>query len=245
MGDTKKIVLNGTVGTVEFNNYETYVYIIGIDHNKRIEGTGITFGCFKTKDGKDIALVDGKYGASLEDGTKYFNINHSSNTNKGGWQGSDIRYDVLGGTDRKNRFASNTTATDPVANTLMAALPPDLRAVMKPLFNYTKNGSKISNSASEVTQSKDYLSLLSEDEIFGANTLANQAEGSWQAQYAYYSAGNSKVKYRHNNTSSAVVYSVRSPRWSDSYSFCVVDSGGNNRISDASISRGLAPIFRV
>ena len=44
----KKIVLNGTVGTVQFNNFETYVYIIGIDHNKEIEGTGITFGCFKT-----------------------------------------------------------------------------------------------------------------------------------------------------------------------------------------------------
>ncbi len=247
VGDMKKIVLNGTVGMINFNNFETYVYIIGIDHNKKIEGTGITFGCFKTKDGVDIALVDSNYNNSKgsEDGTKYFNMNHGGMSNKYGWKGCDVRYDVLGSTNKKNGYATATTATNPVANTLMAALPSDLRAVMKPIIIYTKNGVEISNSETEVTDSTDYLPLLGEYEIFGTRTYANSAEKNYQKQYAYYSAGNSKVKYRHDNTSSTAIYSVRSPRWNNNYAFCVVNTDGNVGAGDADVPYALAPIFRV
>ena len=245
VGDTKKIVLNGTVGTAQFDNYETYVYIIGIDHNKEIEGTGITFGCFKNKDGKDITLIDTKYGNHSEDGTKYFNMNHSSSTNSGGWKGCDLRYDVLGSTNTNDGDATVTTATNPVANTLMAALPPDLRAVMQPMTIYTDNMGGGEDNASYVTKTTDYLPLLAEYEIFGARTYANSAEKNYQTQYTYYSAGNSKVKYRNIATSSAAWWWGRSPGYNGNNYFCFVALDGSTYYYAARYSGGVAPIFRV
>ena len=245
VGDMKKIILNGTVGTVEFSNFETYVYIIGIDHNKEIEGTGITFGCFKDKDGVDIALIDSIYGSSQTDGTKYFNMNHSSNDNVGGWKGCDLRYDVLGSTNINNGDATATTATSPIANTLMAALPSDLRAVMKPMTIYTDNTGGGSNNASYVTKTTDYLPLLAEYEIFGTRNGANSAEQNYQTQYDYYTVENSKVKHKYNATSSIVWWWERSPYSRNSGYFCAVYATGTADSNLARYSRGLSPIFRV
>lgn len=239
----KKIVLNGTVGTVEFNNFETYVYIIGIDHNKEIEGTGITFGCFKDKNGVDIALVDSKYNTNVLNKEIYFVMN-SRGRNDGGWQRCTMRYNILGSTDTENRDAMATTATNPVANTLMAAFPSDLRAVMKPMTIYTNNNG-IGDNASYVTKTIDYLPLLAEYEIFGTRTYANSAEQNYQAQYVYYSTGNSKVKYKHNATSSAVKYLVRSPYYKYSEQFCVVDKSGEDNVGVTNNSSGISPIFRI
>ena len=232
------------VRTVQFNNYETYVYIIGIDHNKEVEGTGITFGCFKNKDGKDIALVDENYGMNSMDETKYFSMNHEHNTNAGGWQRCNLRYDVLGSTDTENRDATVTTATSPIANTLMAALPSDLRAVMKPMTIYSDNMGG-GNNSSNVNKTIDYLPLLAEYEIFGTRTYANSTEQNYQVQYAYYSTENSKVKYKHNATSSVVKYLERSTYYRYNSQFCAVNENGENDVSTATYSRGIAPIFRV
>ena len=46
VGDMKRIHIEGTVGTLEVNQ-DVYVYILGFDHNSELEGSGITFGCFK------------------------------------------------------------------------------------------------------------------------------------------------------------------------------------------------------
>ena len=58
VGDCKKITLNGTVGTLALDNYDTYVYIIDFDH----DGTPntIDFGTFKTSasGGKDVCLIE-------------------------------------------------------------------------------------------------------------------------------------------------------------------------------------------
>ena len=245
VGDMKKIVLNGMVGTVQFSNFETYVYIIGIDHNKEIEGTGITFGCFKSKDRKDIALVDIKYDYYLTNSGVYFNMNHSSNTNVGGWNGCELRFDVLGSTNTKDGDATATTVTSPVANTLMAAFPSDLRAVMKPMTIYTDNTGGGSNDSSHVTKTIDYLPLLSEYEIFGKHSEANSAEKNYQMQYAYYSAGNSKVKYHHSATDSIAWWWERSPYYGYNNSFCRVNAGGFANNFNAKYSGGIAPIFRV
>ena len=245
IGDMKKIVLSGNIGTIAIDNYETYVYIIGIDHNKEIEGTGITFGCFKNKNGKDIALVDSHYNRSSTSGAKYFNINHSSNTNSGGWKGCDLRYDVLGSTNTKSGDATATTATNPVANTLMAALPSDLRAVMQPMTIYTDNTGGGANIASNVTTSVDYLPLLAEYEIFGTRNYANSAEKNYQAQYAYYSAGNSAMKYNSFKVSSTAWWWERSPYYTNINYFCIANINGNADYSQVYGSAGIAPIFRV
>lgn len=246
VGDRKAVTVNGTVGTQAING-TYYVYILGFDHNSSREGTGITFGTFKTalSGGTDICLVDSHYNDYSTGGQKWFNMNHSSNTNSGGWKGCDLRYDVLGSTNSNNNDAGTTTATSPVSGTLMAALPSDLRAVMKPMNIYTDNTGGGSNTASYVTKSVDYLPLLAEYEIFGTRSYANSAEQNYQAQYQYYKNGNSKVKYRHSSTSSTAYWWERSPYYYNSYGFCIVNTSGYANTYGARFSYGLAPAFRV
>lgn len=246
VGDRKAVTVNGTVGTQAING-TYYVYILGFDHNSSREGTGITFGTFKTalSGGTDICLVDSHYNDYSTGGQKWFNMNHSSNTNSGGWKGCDLRYDVLGSTNSNNNDAGTTTATSPVSGTLMAALPSDLRAVMKPMNIYTDNTGGGSNTASYVTKSVDYLPLLAEYEIFGTRSYANSAEQNYQAQYQYYKNGNSKVKYRHSSTSSTARWWERSPYYGNSGAFCFVGTDGGASGNDARYSYGLAPAFRV
>lgn len=244
VGDRKAVAVSGTVGTQAVNG-TYYAYIIGFNHNSSKEGNGITFGTFKTalSGGTDICLVDGKYNGYSTNGTKYFNMNHSSNTNAGGWKGCDLRYDVLGSTNTNDGDATATTATNPVANTLMAALPSDLRAVMQPMTIYTDNTGGGSDNASYVTKTTDYLPLLAEYEIFGTRTYANSAEKNYQAQYAYYSAGNSKVKYCHSATGSTAWWWERSPNYNNSNNFCNVNTNGNANNNNARNSNGVAPDF--
>ena len=246
VGDRKAVTVNGTVGTQAING-TYYVYILGFDHNSSREGTGITFGTFKTalSGGTDICLVDSHYNDYSTGGQKWFNMNHSSNTNSGGWKGCDLRYDVLGSTNSNNNDAGTTTATSPVSGTLMAALPSDLRAVMKPMTIYTDNTGGGSNTASYVTASVDYLPLLAEFEIFGTRSYANSAEQNYQQQYQYYKNGNSKVKYRHSSTSSTAYWWERSPRYDYGDAFCGVYTGGSADYDGARLSTGLAPAFRV
>lgn len=246
VGDRKAVTVNGTVGTQAING-TYYVYILGFNHNSSREGTGITFGTFKTalSGGTDICLVDSHYNDYSTGGQKWFNMNHSSNTNSGGWKGCDLRYDVLGSTNSNNNDAGTTTATSPVSGTLMAALPSDLRAVMKPMTIYTDNTGGGSNTASYVTASVDYLPLLAEFEIFGTRSYANSAEQNYQQQYQYYKNGNSKVKYRHSSTSSTAFWWGRSPFYNGSGYFCIVGTSGYALYNTARNSCGLAPAFRV
>ena len=260
VGDRKAVLVNGTVGTLAVNQ-TLYVYILGFNHNSAKEGNGIQFGTFKTalSGGTDVCLVDGSYNSYKTDGSKIFNMNHWGNYNYGGWKACDLRYDILGSTNKapvnygKARATSDTgydaptnTATSPVANTLMAALPADLRAVMKPITKYTDNKGNSSDVAANVTSSLDYLPLLAEQEIFGGNrTYSNQYEKNSQVQYAYYSAGNSKVKYRHSATGSTAYWWGRSPYYSTGTNFCIVDTNGTAGYDYARNSDGLAPAFMV
>ena len=260
VGDRKAVLVNGTVGTLAVNQ-TLYVYILGFNHNSAKEGNGIQFGTFKTalSGGTDVCLVDGSYNSYKTDGSKIFNMNHWGNYNYGGWKACDLRYDILGSTNKapvnygKARATSDTgydaptnTATSPVANTLMAALPTDLRAVMKPITKYTDNKGNSSDVAANVTSSLDYLPLLAEQEIFGGNrTYSNQYEKNSQIQYAYYSAGNSKVKYRHSATGSTAYWWERSPGYGTDDVFCLVYTYGNANIDNARLSFGLAPAFMV
>ena len=127
----------------------------------------------------------------------------------------------------------------------MAALPSDLRAVMKPMTIYTDNTGGGSNTASYVTASVDYLPLLAEFEIFGTRSYANSAEQNYQQQYQYYKNGNSKVKYRHSSTSSTAYWWERSPFYNNSTGFCCVSTSGDADYYGAGRSYGLAPAFRV
>lgn len=260
VGDCKPIELNGTMGTLTFDHETLYVYILGFNHNSTYEPNGITFGGFKTAatNGVDVALCDNYYNSTSTDGSKWFNQSHWGNYNYGGWKGSDMRYDILGSTNvqpsgygstpatsKVGYDATSTCATTPVDHTLMSCLPSDLRAAMKPMTKYTDNKGNSSNTSGNVTSSIDYLPLLSEFEIQGNRTYANQYEQNKQAQYAYYSAGNSKVKYNHSEASSAVAWWARSPYYGDNSLFCGVNTGGAADGSLARYSRGVAPAFLI
>lgn len=101
------------------------------------------------------------------------------------------------------------------------------------------------SAGATVTATKDYFFLLSEFEVFGSISRANSNEASKQAQYAYYSAGNSKVKYKHNGTSTAARWWLRSPLASSSDGFENVNTNGTVEDRTARASFGFPPGFCV
>lgn len=230
VGDTKTITINGTVQGFTFSNLSIAVFILGFNHNSSREGTNrIHFQIGKISN-KLVGLCDSSYGSYVSSG---FCMN-TSRTNSGGWNGSHMRKNVLGNTG---------TPSSPPANTLLAALPADLRAVMKSVTKYSDNTGGGSNTASYVTATTDWLFLLSEFEYQGARTYANSAEQNYQQRYAYYQAGNSKVHYRHDNTGSAVHAWTRSARSSNGSGFCRVYTDGTPNTDYAGYSWALAPGF--
>ena len=116
--------------------------------------------------------------------------------------------------------------------------------MLKSVTKYTNNTGN-STAASAVTATTDYFFLLSEYEVFGSTTYANSNEASKQAQYAYYSAGNSKIKYKHNATSTAARWWLRSPGASRSSGFVSVSTAGTVYDGNAGYSSGFAPGFCV
>ena len=135
---------------------------------------------------------------------------NTSNTNYGGWGSCALR----------------TT----LQSTIKGQLPSAVQSAIK---SVTKKASAGSNS-STINSYNDTLFLLSEVEVFGSTTHSESGEGS---QYAYYKAGNSKVK---KFNGSATQWWERSPRAGDSTGFCFVNSYGYAGASNAAYSRGVA-----
>ena len=234
VGATKAIKINGKVGATTFSNLAVDVFIIGFNHNSGKEGTNRIHFQIGKIGGKLVGLVDSNYG-NYSSTSGAFTMN-TSNTNSGGWSNSHMRKTVLG---------SDASPTSPRANTLLAALPSDLRAVMKSLTKYSDNTGGGSNTASYVTATTDYLPLLSEFEYHGTRTYANSAEQNYQAQYDYYKAGNSKVHYKHNDTNAAAYAWCRSVYAGYTDLFCRVSTSGSANRNNAYLSWALAPGFSV
>ena len=215
VGDTKTITINGKVGNFTFSNLSVQAFILGFNHNSAKEGNNrIHFQIGKIS-GKMVGLCDSKY--NNQGGTGYFNMN-TTNTNVGGWKDSYMRKTLLG---------NSNTPTSPLANSLMAALPSDLRSNMKSVSKYTDNvGNATGHVAGNVTATTDYLFLLSNFEVQGSDGYANNTEKNSQKQYDYYKAGNSKIAYNHSSTSSAVWWWLRSPNYNNTDLFCLVNTDG-------------------
>lgn len=233
VGDTKRITLNGKVGAYTFSNFNVDVFILGFNHNSSKEGSNrIHFQIGKVS-GKAVALCDSQYNGSGS--SAMFHMN-SSDSNSGGWNGSYMRKTLLG---------NSNTPDSTLENSLMAALPSDLLAVMKTVTKYTDNTGGGSNSSGNVTATADYLFLLAEFEVFGTRYLANQYEQNSQKQYDYYKAGNSRVAYNHSAVSTAVWWWLRSAYYTSSYIFCDVYTDGSCSYYGAYYSAGLRPGFAV
>ena len=234
VGDTKRITLNGKVGAYTFSNFNVDVFILGFNHNSTKEGTHRIHFLLGKIGGKFVGLVDSYYDPSGYTTTSGAFTMNTSDTNSGGWAKTQMRSTVLG---------AASDPTNPTANTLLAALPADLRAVMKSVTKYTDNTGGGSNSASAVTATTDYLWLLAEFEVFGSRTYANSSEPSSQAQYEYFKAGNSKIAYKHSAAETAAAWRLRSPDCGNSDDFCAVDSGGGADYYGANRSLALVPGF--
>ena len=135
---------------------------------------------------------------------------NSSNTNSGGWTSCAMRSTHL--------------------PAILALMPTEVQNGIREVNKLTSAG----NRSDTINTTADKLFLLSEIEIFGSITGSVAGEGT---QYAYYSAGNSKVK---NFSGSANAWWERSPRGNYSTSFCRVSRGGGASIHIASGSNGVA-----
>ena len=230
IGDRKAVTLNGTVGKLSLSNVTTYAFIIGFNHNASVEGANrIHFQLAKTalSGGKDVCFCDSSYGIA-RDG---FRMN-TRESNSGGWASSNMRTAICG------------TSLSSYSGTIIAVIPASLRAVLKSVTKYTDNKG-YSSDASAVTATTDYFFLLSVFEVFGSISYANSNEKNKQAQYAYYSAGNSKIKYKHNGTSTAASRWLRSQGASNIFNFVRVYEDGKVNSASAFYSLGFAPGFCV
>ena len=241
VGDSKTITLNGTVGTLALDNYQCKVYIIDFDHNAEKEGQGISFGMLESIDGKQVCLADQYYNTETSE-LMAFSMNTTA-TNAGGWKASKMRKTILGSTDVENGDATPETIANPAANTLMAALPADLRAVLKPITKYTNNVGN-SEEASAISPSIDYLPLMTSFEGVGMVPGINQNEFDYQTRYEFYKNMRKNIRYKHD-ADAAAAYWFRSPTSSPSNGFCAVRVDGQGMGGSALKSLGLAPVFLV
>lgn len=238
VGDRKAITLDGTVGYLKLSNYTTYAFIIGFNHNQELEGTNrIHFQLAKTalSGGTDVAFCDNKYAPNnswTSAGEGYFIMN-ASNTNSGGWDRSQMRTNICG------------TSLSSYSGTIIAVIPAALRAALKSVTKYTDNTGGATQAAINVTMTTDYFFLLSEFEVFGSISIANSNEASKQMQYAYYSSGNSKIKYQFTITNMAAMWWLRSPDAKSSNTFAQVNFSGVAGQYVVNYSLGFAPGFCV
>lgn len=137
----------------------------------------------------------------------------SSNTNSGGWTRCVMRNTHL--------------------PAILTKMPSEVQAGIREVNKLTSAGSQ----SATINTTADKLFLLSEIEIFGRTNYSKSGEGS---QYAYYSAGNSKIK---NRGGSADNWWERSPDGTSSTRFCCVSYKGYSNRDDADYSYGVAFAF--
>ena len=248
VGDTKDIVLNGTIVSLALNSFTVSAFIIGFNHNSSKEGNNLIHFQIGKISQKNVAFIDSNYGKSILTGDS-FQI-HQGNSTSGGWNACTMRTNVLG---------NGANPTSPKINTFMAALPLDLRESMKSVIKYTDNTGKYSENdialPGNVTATTDYLFLLSEFELTGKCVWANQYEQNSQSQYEYYSSGNSQDTYKHNSINTECIIWLRSPVGTDNHagteaifpalSFCCRERSTPNDYAVSYYSYGFCPCFVV
>ena len=229
VGDTKSIVLNGKIGILQANTMAIDVFILGFNHNASREGQHLIHFAIGKISGKQVALCDSQYNDYTS--STCFHMN-SSDDNGGGWNQSYMRKTILG---------NSGSPSSPPANSLLAALPADLRAVMQSVNKYTDNTGNGSNSSGAVTATVDWLWLMAEFEVYGRRTYANDYEKNSQQQYDYFKAGNAKLFYNHGSTGSVVWAWSRSPRYYGNNGFVFFDTDGTATVTVPTVRAAFSP----
>ena len=141
---------------------------------------------------------------------------NSSNTNSGGWKGSAMR-----------------TSTMPL---MKGYMPAAWQTAIKQVNKASGTGGGSTSGTETVS---DSCFLLAEIEVFGSATNSVSGEGT---QYAYYKAGNSKVK---TMSGSASHWYERSPNSGSSKVFCIVYKNGTSGTFNGTLRPGVAFGFCV
>lgn len=226
VGDTKSIVLNGTVGETTFSNVKIDAYILGINHNAEVEGNNRVHFCIGKVDSKTVGLIDNQYGQYPMPSSGYFSMSYGDNDiNIGGWDACYMRRSVM-------QWIKN-------------ALPTDLQNILKTVTKYTDNTGGNFDSLSNVTATTETICLEAEFEVHGTRTYANSYEQNKQQQYDYYKNGNSKVRYKYNSTSDTAWWWNRSPHFNSSDCFCFVTTEGTAGFYNSRGRYAIAPCFYV
>ena len=158
-----------------------------------------------------LPTATGKAGMTFQMHDCYVSKNamNSSNTNSGGWASSVMRKTNM------PFFLDNLS-------------PGEFKSVIKAVNKLTSAG----GGSAAIGVTEDYFFLLSEVELFGTVGITAAGEG---AQYAYYKAGNSKIK---KLSGSDFPWWLRSPSLAGGYqttAFAVVNASGailSNRAID-------------
>ena len=116
---------------------------------------------------------------------------------------------------------------------ILALMPSEVQTAIREVKKLTSAGSQ----STTINATVDKLFLLAEVEIFGSTSNSVSGEGT---QYAYYKAGNSKIK---NASGADPSWWTRSPNKSSIYSFCYVNTTGNSDTQDADYGIGVAFAF--
>lgn len=234
VGDTKTITLNGTVGKETFDNVSIGAFIIGFDHNSEREGTNTIHFEIGKIGGVLVSLIETSVYGNRGGGKFHACASDTTSTGSDGWDDSPLRQTVLGNTG---------TPAEPVENSLMAALPLELRNVLRPIPKRSTNKTSQSTDYS-LSETQDYLFTLAEYEYFGRHITASYSEPSYLAQYEYYRAGNSAKHYKYNATTEPCEVWTRSIRTEDCAPVYVTATGSTNRTYLA-YSYGISPAFVV
>ena len=116
---------------------------------------------------------------------------------------------------------------------ILALMPTEVQSAIRKVKKLTAAG----GMSTQIVENADKLFLLSEFEVFGTTTYSTAGEGS---QYAYYAAGNSRVK---NVNGSANIWNLRSPRKSNTLQFCNVDASGALVTNNSNTAHGVSFAF--
>lgn len=228
VGDQKEIVLNGRAFNTNFNNQHVYAFIVGINHNSSREGDNVIhFELYKNGD-TPYAITTSDYG--MYQGGKDTSMMRT-NDNSGGWAGSDMRNNKLGGrtTDSKD---------SPESGTFMSILPSDLRAVLRSVSKYTFNDST-------PTKTSEYIFLYALYEVLGEPyEFGASNEVTFLEQYEYYKSGNSVI-HQGSSRSGSVYFWTRSKETDYGTSFYMITDRGQQLINRADYSIGVVTLFFV
>lgn len=205
----------GVIDSISKSGNASSFWSVGDKKTINIDGTDYQFQIIGFN--HDTKTAGGTAGITFQmvdcmNAKEYMN---GSDTNSGGWTSCAMRTSVL--------------------NSIFSSLPSDLQKAIKAVNKLTSAG----NQSATIKTTSDKLFLLSEVEIFGSTTLSKSGEGS---QYAYYKAGNSKVK---NVNGSAYAWWERSPYRNDGTNFCIVNSFGAVNYGNASAMNGVSFGFCV